>query len=465
MVSYVTPNDTYIVGLSDSESIQNAVDYATREGIGRVVIPRMNERTGKAIWDIERAIILSSDIEIVLDNCLLRQADGVADNVFRSHLVNEDAQNVDAQLHDIRIIGRGKAVIEGGVHNGITESKYNKQNGRHPSLNSMILFRNVRDFVIEGISFEHQRCWAINLGYAAYGRLSDLHFWCEAENPNLDGIDLRSGCHDIIIENITGQSGDDLIALSAIGAAAFDAERLRAFRFSIPGVSRDIHDITIKNVIGTSVDCAIIALRASDGHKLYNVTIDNVHDVDNGALEAGKRYPEYPLSSINMEIRRKREGNHPYALLRIGQNGFFKERANILGEVYGITATNLYSRGGVAIMINASLKDSYFGNIHADNDVDYLVTTKSGRTKQKYGADIENVVFENIFYNNTDNDFATAFDFDYNEENYTLKNVIVSRAFLGNCKKPFSMRQKGSLVYSELYGKTVENKSGEIFGE
>jgi hypothetical protein len=195
------------------------------------------------------------------------------------------------------------------------------------------------------------------------------------------------------------------------------------------------------------------------------VTIDNVHDVDNGALEAGKCFPEYPKASINMEIRRKREGNHPYALLRIGQNGFFRDRANILGEVYGITATNLHSRGGVVIMVNASLKDSYFSNIHADNDVDYIVTTKSGRTKQKYGADMQNVVFENIFYSNTDNDFATAFDFDYNEENYTLKNVIINRAFIGNCKKPFGMRQKGSAVYSELYGNHVESKSGEIFGE
>ena len=132
MKSYVTPNDTYIVGLSDSESIQNAVDYAAREGRGRVVIPRMNERTGKAIWDIEKAVILSSDIEIVLDNCLLRQADGVADNVFRSHLVNEDAQDISAELHDIRIIGKGRAVIDGGIHNGITESKYNKQNGIVP---------------------------------------------------------------------------------------------------------------------------------------------------------------------------------------------------------------------------------------------------------------------------------------------------------------------------------------------
>ena len=128
MKNYITPNDEGIIALCDSESIQNAVDTAAREGIGRVVIPRMNERTGKAIWDIEKAIILCSDIEIVLDNCLLRQADGVADNVFRSHLVMEEAQEPSAELHDSRIIGRGKAVIDGGVHNGITESKYNKQN-------------------------------------------------------------------------------------------------------------------------------------------------------------------------------------------------------------------------------------------------------------------------------------------------------------------------------------------------
>ena len=227
----------------------------------------------------------------------------------------------------------------------------------------------------------------------------------------------------------------------------------------------DIHDITIRNVIGTSVDCAIIALRASDGRKLYNVTIDNVHDVDNGALEAGKCFPEYPKASINMEIRRKREGNHPYALLRIGQNGFFRDRANILGEVYGITATNLHSRGGVVIMVNASLKDSYFSNIHADNDVDYIVTTKSGRTKQKYGADMQNVVFENIFYNNVDNGYATAFDFDINEGAYTLDNVVINRAFLGNCEKVFGMRQNGNVIFRDLYGKHVEKQNGEIFGE
>lgn len=465
MKTFVTPNDVEIIGQSDSESIQNAVDYAAREGIGRVVIPQLNARTGKCIWDIEKAIILCSGIEIVLDNCLLRQADGIFDNVFRSHLITEDAQKISNQLHGIRIIGKGCAVIEGGLHNGITESGYHHEGGKHMTVNNMILLLNVRDFVIEGISFEHQRFWAINLIFSEYGRLSNLHFYCEAENPNLDGIDLRNGCHDIIIENITGQSGDDLIALSAIGAGVFDSDTQKGFHFDIPELSPDIHDVTIRNIIGTSVDCAIIAMRATDGRKLYNVTIDNVHDVDNGATEAGKCYPEYPKASIDMDIRRVRRGNHPYAMIRIGQHGYYRDRANVLGEVYGITATNLYSRGGVAIMINVSLKDSYFSNIHADNDVDYIVTTKSGRVKQKYGADIENVVFENIFYNNTDNDFATAFDFDFNEENYTLSNVIINRAFLGNCKKAFSMRQKGSVIFRDIYGKNITEQNGEIFGE
>lgn len=462
---YVTPNDEGIMGKSDSESIQNAVNYAVSSSIGRVVIPKMNTRTGKSIWDIDSAIILDSCLEIVLDNCLLRQTDGCFDNVFRSHLITENAQEPSAQLHDIRIIGRGKAVIDGGIHNGITERGYVHNGGTHMSVNNMILLLNVKNFVIEGISFENQRFWAINLIYAEYGRLSNLHFWCECENPNLDGIDLRFGCHDIIIENITGQSGDDLIALSAIGSRVFTSDKSSAYPFTVSGRSQDIHDITVRNVIGTSVDCAVIAMRASDGRKLYNITIDNVHDVDNGALEAGKCYPDYPKATINMDIRRKREGNHPYALIRIGQNGYYNNRANVLGEVYGITATNLYSRGGVAIMINASLKDSYFGNIHADNDVDYIVTTKSGRVKQKYGADIQNVVFENIFYNNTDNVYATAFDFDYNTENYTLENVMIIRAFIGNCQKPFNIKQKGSVIFRDIYGKNAEMQSGVIVGE
>ena len=73
---------------------------------------------------------------------------------------------------------------------------------------------------------------------------------------NQDGVDNRNGCHDILITDITGRTGDDMVALTAI---ANDDEPY------LPGGSlctthvmpndwskrdRDIHDIVIRNVMG-----------------------------------------------------------------------------------------------------------------------------------------------------------------------------------------------------------------------
>ena len=69
--AYITPNDDGIIRDSDSASIQNAIDEAIKTDIRRVVIPRINARTGKAQWDVDKAIILSSNLEIILDNCYI----------------------------------------------------------------------------------------------------------------------------------------------------------------------------------------------------------------------------------------------------------------------------------------------------------------------------------------------------------------------------------------------------------
>ena len=74
MINYVTPNDTGVIAESDSRSINNAVAEAIKNGTRKVLIPRVNERTGKEQWNLDEAIILCSDIEIVLDNCYLRRA-------------------------------------------------------------------------------------------------------------------------------------------------------------------------------------------------------------------------------------------------------------------------------------------------------------------------------------------------------------------------------------------------------
>ena len=117
--------------------------------------------------------------------------------------------------------------------------------------NNTILLHNIYNFAIENITIDNQRWWAINLLYAKKGRLSNITFGATDEIINQDGIDLRLGCRDIIIENIYGQGGDDLIALSAFLGANWTV---------VDGENNDISNVIIKNVVGSSVSKAVIAL-------------------------------------------------------------------------------------------------------------------------------------------------------------------------------------------------------------
>ena len=120
---FVTPNDSGIMGASDSESIQNAVDFASKKGL-KVVIPRKNFRTGKAEWSIDKSILLPSHITIILDNCYVRQADDTFCNVFRNAnagIVGKDGAK--SEQCDIKIIGEGYPILDGGKTNGYFEGR------------------------------------------------------------------------------------------------------------------------------------------------------------------------------------------------------------------------------------------------------------------------------------------------------------------------------------------------------
>ena len=456
----ITPCREEFLGQTDSETIQNAVNYAHEKEINSVTIPRLNPRTGEPIWHIEKAIIIPSDMEVILDNCHLRQQDGCFDNIFRNFEDTErEGHTLAEQAHNIIIRGVGHAVLDGGNHNGLTQPKSLKDGNPHISRNNLIMMYNVRDFVIENLELRDQRYWAINLVHAERGRLSQLHIAGDNHCRNQDGIDLRVGCSNILIEKITGQAGDDIIALSAIGNR--DNLEYVNYVYRVEGHEEDIHDIVIRDIIATSVECSVIALRNCDGRKLHDVTIDNVHCNDNYAWQDGKHYPEYPKYKIRpFDIVRLRKSNTPYALLRVGQPGYHKDRDSEVGELYNIHVTNLHMHMGCVILANCALKNCYFGNLYAGNDVDYILTTKEARSDQLYGADMENVYIENVFYDNRDNDFATAFDFDINRRECKVNNVIINRAFLGNCKKIFHIACDGQVEYTGLRGSHVENENG-----
>lgn len=445
---YISPNDEGIMAQTDSISIQRAVDVALASNLGKVVIPRYNKRRGECLWEVDEAIILDSNLEIVLDNCYIRQADGSMDNVFRNFRDDEMRNTLAEEQHNIIIRGVGNAVIDGGVHNGLTEANSLKDGMPHIEQNNVIRLHNLRDFRIENFSIYNQRWWAINLLFAEEGRISGLNIVCESNARNLDGVDLRLGCNNIVIENMTGQSGDDFIALTGLSGGRRESDK-----YNVEGKSIDIHDVVIRNIVATSTECTVIALRNDDGVKMHNITIDTVYDTMSSAAASGKAAFVFGFDDNRYQIPKS-----PYAVVRIGQDGFTKKKRCAPGDVHSIHVNNIHARCNCAVMINMDMENCYFGNIYAANDVDRIVSARSARKTQTYGVNMRNTVFENIFYECTDNEYSTAFDFDINTRECTMENVIIRNAFLGNCKRAVNMQHKGTLTLINVQGKDVKNR-------
>ena len=127
---------------------------------------------------------------------------------------------------------------------------------------------------------------------------------------NEDGIDIRNGCHHIVISDITGNTGDDVIALTAIASNSTyrPGGSLRSTHVMHNDWSKrekDIHDIIIKNVIAHSYLCYVIRLLPAMA-SVYNVVIDGIIDtqpnqalIHGGTLLLGCADDEYGKNERN----------------------------------------------------------------------------------------------------------------------------------------------------------------------
>ncbi len=327
MKPHSNPND--FVAETDSRAIQMAINDAIQSGSGKVIIPRLNQHSGKPVWEITEPIFLPSNIHVVLDNCHLRLADGVFCNIFCNSNAYVDPAS---EQENIAITGRGTAILDGGNHNGLTEKTSGKDGMPHIIYNTALLFCNVKHFTIENLHVHNQRWWGMTFLYSSIGRISNITFFAQNSAPNQDGIDLRVGCSQITIENINGQTGDDTVALTALSG------QLESM-FSIPDRDTGIHDIMIQNIQSyISGGHNIVRLLNQDGNKLYNIMIDTVQDVSSGV--------------------------RPRSAIIIGDPGYASVRRAAEWELYGITIQNIYSRAEYAVRIGGSLSNACIRNIH-----------------------------------------------------------------------------------------------------
>jgi len=329
----VTPNE-FKEG-TDSTRIAAAIAKAVETGERSVEIPRMNAKSGQPIWLIDQAILLPSDFTLVLRDCLVRLAPGTQDNIIRNAGTAREPMEGN---ENIRILGVGNAVLSGGLTAHFTPPG-DKSGWRTIG----VLLCGVKHFTIGGFTLEETQAWAVSVeNGCAYGHIADLHFKNTNTYPNQDGVDVRKGCHDIMIENITGVTGDDAVALTGLRSDKPLPPDRRASMQLIrkPCPDDDIYNITIRNVHAKIAGGHhIVRLLNQDGIRLYNIFISDVMDISD---------PKDPRVA---------------AAVKIGDLRYWSMKQCQLGDTFNVFVDNVLTRGKAGVKIQGPLKNAVLRNI------------------------------------------------------------------------------------------------------
>ncbi len=361
----ITPNN--FTG-SDIVRIQAAIN-AAKGTTHKIVIPKRNSN-GTNYWKIDSAIVIPSNMTLILDNCVIQLSDHCRDNMFRSDNVGVGITN-PVWNHNISIVGLGEVLLKGADNPRSTGDAYRtltlspgkgrvsygsdagkdgmKQKGDWR--NNLIQMAYVDGFDLKNIKIENSHAWAISFERARNAYLSDLRInnpesilvdGIEKRVYNKDGINLRHGCKYFRINNITGINGDDLIALSSLDAAPFyhtngDINSYQVTSTEWKDSNDDTEQIFITNC---QTNYTGVAIRASDNASIHHVYI-------NGIMT--KARPDTPPPY----------GGSPYTIL-VGGKGY--GQASIPGKINNIYATNLIGDGKSLILVEAPAANCQFIN-------------------------------------------------------------------------------------------------------
>lgn len=321
---------------TDSETLEKAI--AMRDADGIVLIPpRVSDiEPERDWWLIDRAILLEENMTVVMQNSTIKLSDKCRDNFFRTANCGIGTEFPE-RIKNVHIIGMGSGTLVGADHPRATgdggkilanpcpyevedlcrmapwipkerrsaetigfmdrhdhsygtdagkdgESQYGDWRGIG------ILFANTENFSIKNLRIADSHGWGISLEECAYGSVEKITFdacmskvidGLRSNMENQDGVDVRNGCHHITISDISGKTGDDVIALTAIADSDYRPGgsmcSTHVMHNDWSKRDRNIHDITIKNVTAHSDLCFVIRLLPAMSY-IWNVVIDGITD-------------------------------------------------------------------------------------------------------------------------------------------------------------------------------------------
>jgi len=283
--------------VSDSDAIEACLKEAVQSSEKRTII-----FDGKDYY-IDRAILVPSDTEIIVDGCMIKQKEQVFDNIFRgANLILDEEYPYGAPLEvkpqqNIRILGKNGARLMGtalpkvGYHTFLQEEQLMVGDFWGWRTHMLSFSRGV-NIEIGGLSLSQTMGWSTCFDSCSEVYVHDMDIRSHVKNG--DGVNFRSGCHHCRIENITGFTSDDTVACTALGKKGERVPNNRQSKYLYPGEpynstghdgSRDIHDISIKNIKTGGRMHGIICL-TSRGNQVYNVSIENVDEQHEGYRES-----------------------------------------------------------------------------------------------------------------------------------------------------------------------------------
>ena len=304
-------------------------------------------------YEIEETILLPSGVTLILDNCYLKMADDTFCQMFR----NMNADKADVYDSNIHIIGKGGSVLDGGKYNGLSEKNCGKDGRPYIIVNNILTFSKVKKLSVSGLKIINMRWWALNFIACSEGHIHDMDFASDASVidretgekhygfagrgydeiyiKNADGIDLRLGCHDFIIENITGFTEDDTVALTALKS------RIESYYPFPADAEEGIRNVTVRNV-RAAAQCGIVRLLNQGGTFLHDITVDGVYDT----------------SQNDERLDRGDRG------VKIGDRHLYGEYYPTADETFNITVKNVEARAKTALSVCGEINGLIIENIN-----------------------------------------------------------------------------------------------------
>ena len=379
---------------TDNEAFEKAIAAKDNDGIILIPARKSNVEPERDYWLLDRAILLPENTTVILQNCKIKLSDRCRDNFFRSANCGMGIEFPE-KINNIHIKGEGLCILEGADHPRATgdssklihapcphmpedickvadwipkerlstgkldfwdihdhsygtdagnpdESQYGDWRGIG------VLLANVDCFSISGLKIVCSHGWGISLEACSYGRVEKIEFdatmykeidGMKMNMENQDGIDIRNGCHHIVISDITGRTGDDVIALTAIANPDYkpggSVKSTHVMHSDWTKREKDIHDIVIRNVIAHSYLCFVVRLLPALT-RIYNVVIDGIiDDSTDSTVSAGT--------------------------LLLGDSGVYGE--NNPDSMRNITVSNVICNSQNAVIVSGFLTDSVISNV------------------------------------------------------------------------------------------------------